>query len=105
MGGIAKLMRASELAIPFFERAIQLYFEHAIIYAQYGRYLTTINRTEEAINKLKTALHLDPTLNAAYVWLAETYLKSGRPELASQVLEDAPASKDKNEIPIERSGK
>ncbi len=81
---VSKLTDRPALPLVYFERALRLYPQYALTHAQYGGYLVQINRTEEGIAKLNTATEIDRNLVIAYVWLAEAYAKTGKPELAQK---------------------
>jgi predicted Zn-dependent protease len=81
---VAALSKNRALPIMSFEKAIALYPNHAITYAQYGWYYVTIDRLENGIQKLKDAIQMDPQLTAAYVWLAQAYEKKGDLQLARE---------------------
>jgi Tfp pilus assembly protein PilF len=91
MGVLAKLTKSPSSVVVYYERALRLYPERAITHAQYGAYLSDIGQNDAGIKKLQKAVEIDPKLNAAYVWLAEAYMKSGKSELAARALEDAQA--------------
>lgn len=79
---ISKLTHNPTLPTVFFERAVKLYPNHAITWAQYGSYLAGIGRMDSGIRVLKHALELDPKHALAYAWLAEIYYAIGDVESA-----------------------
>jgi tetratricopeptide (TPR) repeat protein len=89
VGSIASLVKNHALAIFYYEKALNLYPQYAVTRAQYGRYLTAIDRVDEGIAQLKKALEIDSNLVTAYVWLAEAYHKSGDLELSRKAAEEA----------------
>jgi tetratricopeptide (TPR) repeat protein len=89
LSAVAKLTKTPSLAIPYYERALQLYPQHAITYAQYGQYLVDIGFIEAGITRLKKAIELNPNLALAYAWLAQAYSKTGNLDLARQAAERA----------------
>ena len=88
-GVLAKSLKNPLLASNYFERSLKLYPQYALTHAQYGKYLTDIDRMDAGIEKLKQALAMDPKLIAAHVWIAAAYLKNGNTELARQAAEQA----------------
>lgn len=78
-------------AILHYKRALRLYPQYALTHAQYGKYLTDIDRVEAGIAKLKQAVEIDPKLTVGYVWLARAFFKGGNQELARQASEEAKA--------------
>lgn len=81
---VAVLSKNKAVPIMYFEKAIALYPNHPITYAQYGWYYVTIDRLDNGIQKLKHAIKMDPKLTAAYVWLAQAYEKKGEIQLARE---------------------
>ena len=88
-GLFAKATKNSLWGINNYERALRLYPQYALTHAQYGKYLSDIDRVGDGIERLKKALEMDPRLVAAQVWLAAAYLKSGNADLARQAAEQA----------------
>ena len=84
MGTVAGLSGNPGLALPYYERAIRLFPQHALTHAQYGAYLVDIGRTDAGIAKLQQAVDMDPRSASAYGWLAKAYAKAGKRELAQQ---------------------
>jgi len=76
-------------AIPHFERAVRIYPQYALTYAQYGKYLTDIGMVDRGLERLRKATEMDPNLVAAHVWLAASYAKSGNADLARESAEKA----------------
>src|SRR5262245_12293012 len=71
MAEVAMARSQPDLAIPFFERALQLYPQYAFTHAQYGHYLANIGAISAGIVELREALALDPSQAQAKAWLAE----------------------------------
>ncbi|MGH7680495.1 MAG: hypothetical protein ACRENN_00740 [Candidatus Eiseniibacteriota bacterium] len=71
LGEIAKATDQTSMPIPYFERALELYPQHAYTHAQYGHYLVEINATSAGIAELLEALRRDPNQLQARAWLAE----------------------------------
>ncbi len=84
MGQIAKLTRNVSLPIAHFEKAITLYPQYGMTWMLYGSYLLDIGLLDEAIEKLKKALELDPTLGIACARLAKAYERQGNAALARE---------------------
>ena len=89
IGVVSKIKKLPEIAIPFYEKALRLYPQYALTYAQYGGYLTDIGRVEEGIAKLQKAIEIDPNLALAFDSLSKAYTKIGNLELARQAAEKA----------------
>ncbi len=68
---IAKAMDRPSLPLPYFERALKYYPQHAFTHAQYGHYLVDIGATSAGIAELTEALRMDPRLLQARAWLDE----------------------------------
>lgn len=66
------------LALPYFERALQLYPDYGYTRAQYGQFLVSIGATAVGIRELESALRLDPSLVVARAWLSDA-LSGSRP--------------------------
>jgi predicted Zn-dependent protease len=72
-----------------FEHALRWYPNYAMTHAQYGAYLVDIGNVPGGIEKLETAVKMDPKLVAGYVWLSKAYSKHGKADLARQAAEKA----------------
>ena len=86
---VAKMWDKPHLAIPYYEKAVTLFPQHAITHAQYGNYLVDTGQAEKGIKRLQTAIEMDPKLPVAYYWLWEAYTKNGNVEKARQIAEKA----------------
>ncbi len=75
LGAIAQANSNPTLPIPYYERALQLFPQHAYTHAQYGAYLVQIGALAVGIQQLEEALRLNPYLEAAKAWLGEAYQK------------------------------
>ncbi len=84
METVARLMEQPSLAISYYERAVTLYPQYAMIHAQYGEYLLNIGYLEAGIPRLEYALKIDPNLVPVHVLLAKAYQRSGNSERARQ---------------------
>lgn len=91
METVSRLRGVPEMAVNYYEKALLLYPQYALTHAQFGRYLTELNKVNEGIEHLKRAVELDHKLAPAYVWLAEAHQKSGKHDLAKKAGERARA--------------
>jgi len=66
---ISKYQQDFSAPIPFFEKALKLYPQHAYTHAQYGKYLTEIGAMSAGVQELEEALRLGPGLIVAQAWL------------------------------------
>jgi|CXWL01.1.fsa_nt_gi tetratricopeptide (TPR) repeat protein len=89
LGVVAKQVQVPMLPIPYFEKALVMYPQHAITHAQFGAYLVEIDKVDRGIEVLKTAVKIDPKLEAAYGWLAGAYKKKGDTHAAEQAQEES----------------
>jgi tetratricopeptide (TPR) repeat protein len=110
LGMVARLSRKPSLPLPYYEKAIGLYPQYAFTYAQYGNYLVEMGNLAGGVQRLKQAVELDPTLVAAYVWLARAYSRNGDAELAQGAADKARALGYRGQIPdridqLEEGGK
>ena len=69
---VASEMEDVTYPIAYYEHALQLYPQHAITRARYGRYLVRIGQREAGVAQLEQALAADPSLDVARGWLADT---------------------------------
>ena len=98
---VGKIMEFPAIAIPYYEKALSLFPQHAITHAQFGRYLIEIGKADEGIAKLKRAIEMDSNLKPAYVWLAEGYYKKGDHEQARLAARKAKALGYTGEFPAD----
>lgn len=89
MENLARVTQAPRLPIPYYEKAIRIYPQYAMTFAQFGKYEVEIGDIEKGIGHLKLAVQKDPKLKAARVWLAEAYEKQGQGELARSEAQEA----------------
>ncbi len=89
LGTTAILMKAPNIPIPFYEKALGLYPQYSTTHALYGNFLTQIEHADKGIAHLREAIRLDPGLPSAHAWLAEAYFKQRKPDLAHQEAEKA----------------
>ncbi len=71
LGEIGKATNDTSMPIPYYERALKFYPQHAFTHAQYGHYLVEIGAVGAGLSELREALRLDPSLLQAQAWLAE----------------------------------
>jgi predicted Zn-dependent protease len=88
-GLLAAVLKRPDLPVTYYERALELYPQYAVTWAQYGDYLVKIGRTANGIQKLEEATKIDPTFAAAYGWLARAYLRTGNREASRRAAERA----------------
>ena len=98
LGSVAILMKEPSLAVSYYEKALGLYPQYAIIHAQYGSYLIDIGQVDLSIARLDRAIRINPKYAFAHGRLAEAYYKNGNLELARQEAERAKALGYKGEI-------
>lgn len=91
LGGIAVLTKDPTMPIPYYRKALRLYPQHALTYAQFGNYLANIGFIDDGLARLRIAIKKNPKLAVAHAWIAEAYDKGGHPELARQAAEQARA--------------
>jgi predicted Zn-dependent protease len=77
LGEIAKTTEQLTMPIPYFERALKYYPQHAYTHAQYGHYLVEISATSAGIAELMEALRRDPNQLQAQAWLAQAMSAQG----------------------------
>lgn len=86
---LGQVTKALELPTPYYEKAIQLFPQHAMTFAQYGKYLVEIDQWDKGVENLKRAIEKDRTAVAAHVWLSQAYDKHGDKVLAKKEAEQA----------------
>ncbi len=79
---VEKLFKQKDFALKAYKEALNLYPQHALTHAQYGRYLSKIGKRGEGINRLKQAIKIDPKLAISYAWLSEAYYLAGQKDAA-----------------------
>jgi len=89
MTPVARASKQSGWPIERFEYALKWYPNYAITHAQYGWYLVESDNVPAGIQKLETAVKMDPKLIACYVWLSKAYVKQGNSEAARQAADKA----------------
>jgi Tfp pilus assembly protein PilF len=80
----ARLIKKYALVIPYYEKAIRLYPQYPLTYAQYGAFMVTLGNVDNGIKRLEQAVQMNAELVFAHVWLAAAYQKSGNMELSRQ---------------------
>ncbi len=86
---LGQVTQALELPTPYYEKAIRLYPQYAMTFAQYGKYLVEIDQWGKGVENLKRAIEKDRKLVAAHVWLSQAYDKHGDKALAKKEAEQA----------------
>jgi Tfp pilus assembly protein PilF len=89
LGVVAKQVQVPMLPIPYYEKALELYPQHAITHAQFGAYLVEINKIDQGIESLQNAIKIDSKLRVAYIWLAGAYEKKGNKDATARMQEQA----------------
>jgi tetratricopeptide (TPR) repeat protein len=74
---LGQVTQALELPTPYYEKAIRLYPQYAMTFAQYGKYLVEIGQWDKGVENLKRAIEKDRKMVAAHVWLSQAYDKHG----------------------------
>ena len=82
MGNLYRTVGRYDEAIRLFKESITIDPVQAISYFNYGQLLYTAHRLEEAIVAFKKVLGLNPQFPRAHIFLGETYLAQGKPEMA-----------------------
>jgi|SRR5688572_15030459 tetratricopeptide (TPR) repeat protein len=85
IGAIARDMNNPGLALPYFERAIQLFPAYAYTRAQYGEFLVSIGATTVGIQELEASLRMDPNLAVARAWLTDATSGRAKPSARGAV--------------------
>lgn len=86
---LGQVTQALELPTPYYEKAIQLFPQYAMTFAQYGKYLVEIGQWDKGVENLKRAIEKDRKSVAAHVWLSQAYDKHGDKVLAKKEAEQA----------------
>jgi tetratricopeptide (TPR) repeat protein len=86
---VAKMTNQPHLVIPYYEKAVRLFPQHALTHAQYGNYLVDTGQAEKGIGRLQRAIEIDPKLTVTYYWLWDAYTRTGNREMAQQIAEKA----------------
>lgn len=101
LSSVAKLTKNPALAIPYYQRALALFPQHALTHAQFGIHLVEIGHINEGVAKLQEAIRMDPRLALAHAWLANAYSKVGEFDLARQAAAQARELGYRGKIPQE----
>jgi len=86
---LGQVTQALELPTPYYEKAIRLFPQYAMTFAQYGKYLIEIGQWDKGVENLKLAIEKDKKSVAAHVWLSQAYEKHGDKALAKKAAEQA----------------
>ena len=84
MGLYARLTKSYSLVVPYYEKAIRLFPQYALTYAQYGAYMIMLGKVDSGIKRLEQAVEMNPELVFAHVWLAAAYQKIGDLKLSRE---------------------
>lgn len=95
---ISRIINKPTLPLPYYQRALQYFPQHAITHFQYGKYLMNINKIDEGISALKHAVTIDSDLGIAHAALAEAYYKNGDIDQAKKEVKKARELGYKGEI-------
>lgn len=87
------------LPLPWFQKAVTMFPQHALTRAQFGAYLTEIGEVELAILELQRAIEMDGQLAYAHARLARVYQKKGDKEAARVAAERARTLGFKGTVP------
>ena len=98
-GTISRLAGRLSVAVSYYEKALNLYPQHAVTYAQFGQYLLQIDQVDNGIEQLKRAVEIDPKLAAGYALLASAYSKKGNGEHAREAADKARQLGYKGQLP------
>jgi len=79
MESICAQMGRAEDAIPYYEKAVTRFPQHAYTRAQYGAFLIRLGAREVGIQELRTAIAADSTLVQARAWLQEALIRRAPP--------------------------
>ena len=74
---LGQVTQALELPTPYYEKAIRLFPQYAMTFAQYGKYLVEIGQWDKGVENLKRAIEKDRKSVAAHVWLSQAYEQHG----------------------------
>ncbi|GMQ88875.1 MAG: hypothetical protein BMS9Abin09_0315 [Gammaproteobacteria bacterium] len=78
VGELAIRTNNTDMAIPYFQRAISLYPDTATTYAAYAVFLHKIDRLDEAINNYKRSIELNPSFIETHYNLGLAYFQAGQ---------------------------
>ena len=95
MGMAAKLASTPSLPLPYYEKAVRLFPQYAMTYAQYGNYQVEVGLVEQGIETLKRAIEIDRDFALAYEWLAKAYARAGDKEMEREMILKAKEIKGK----------
>ena len=77
LGAVAIGINSKQFGRNYFQQAVHLFPDHALTFAQYGKYLMDIEEIEEAVKMLDISIKKEPKLALAYDWLEMAYTKKG----------------------------
>ena len=102
---VTKLLGKPRMPIIFYQRAIKMYPHRAFTQAQFGNFLVGLGEIDQGIERLKTAIKLNPKLAMSYGWLAWAYQKKGDLDLAAEYSKEAKKRGFKGKLPKVRPKK
>jgi tetratricopeptide (TPR) repeat protein len=85
----AKASKKPSDAVPYFEKAIELFPQYAETYYLYGAFLTDFGLYKDGIKKLEIALAIEPRMSVAQAWLAKAHDKAGNANKAVECAKKA----------------
>jgi Tfp pilus assembly protein PilF len=74
---VAQLRKQPGVAFPYFEKAVNLFPQHALTHSQYGLFLVSVGEIDKGLQVLERSIEIDPKLSAGYAALAHAYAKKG----------------------------
>ena len=81
---LAMKMQDTSIAMKYFEKALSLYSQYPDTHIIYGVFLQKIGKTDEAIEKYKKALQINPNMSEAHYNLGLAYFEKKNYVLAKQ---------------------
>ena len=99
MANVSQMIQKPNLGVNYFNQAVHLFPNHALTYAQYGKFLYDLKKNGKAIELLRKAISLDSKLGVAYGWLSLVYSSNGKSELAAETANKAKSLGYKGTIP------
>ncbi len=100
--GLSLITNQRLLAVEYYQKALSLFPQYAITRAQYGAYLVRIGEVDSGIEQLNQALKISPELALTSAYLASSYLKAGKSDMAKQFEQDARRLGYQGDLPVLR---
>lgn len=88
---VSGLSKAPGIAVTYYEKAVSMYPNQALTQAQFGRYLASLGKVDEGVERLKGAIKMNSKMAAAHAWLAEVYYHKGDRKMAAESIKQARA--------------